>query len=65
MRGFFGKNYRKNLAPKITRLINARYLTDIFNTGMLCAQLICATTSFTILINQNSTPPPAASQTAT
>jgi len=27
MREFFGKNYQKNLAPKITRLINTRYLS--------------------------------------
>jgi len=26
MRGFFDKNYRKNLTSKITRLINTKYL---------------------------------------
>ena len=33
MHGFFGKNYRKNLTPKITRLINTRYLIGL-NTGL-------------------------------
>jgi hypothetical protein len=31
MHGFFGKKYRKNLTPKITRLINTSYLSIFIN----------------------------------
>jgi hypothetical protein len=34
MHGFFGKNYRKNLTPKITRLINTSYLQE-FEIGKI------------------------------